>query len=140
MFDSGNADIDELKRLEIETEMAVCYQNKNMKEVFDYCKNNKKKVVLVSDMYLEADIIEKILTNAGYSGYDEVYLSSQLQEKKSTGRLFDIVIQKEKVSPHKILHIGDNIQSDYIIPKKKGVIAWNYSYKHIRFNITQQKK
>lgn len=71
-----------------------------------------KKIVLTSDMYLKSDVIEVILQKNKITGYDKIYLSSEIGLKKKTGDLFKYVINDNRVNNNEILHIGDNIEGD----------------------------
>ena len=112
-----------LMTLEIEIEIKVCYTNPDIKPLYDMAINEGKKVVITSDMYLPKDIIETILNNCGYSNFSCLFLSCEENMTKRTGSLFRKVISTLNVSPKQILHIGDNIKSDYIMPLKLGMHA-----------------
>lgn len=56
-----------------------------------------------------------------YKEFDALYLSSDRRVTKFTGHLFDTVLMDLKVSPDKILHIGDNWEHDIVMAKKKGI-------------------
>lgn len=69
-------------------------------------------------MYLNEEVILRILNKAGYVE-GELFLSSTYGKTKNSGALYDAILKK---FPHKkIVHIGDNYDSDYIIPRKKGI-------------------
>lgn len=110
-----------LESLEIEEELHVCEPNALIVEVFNYCKEIKKKTVIVSDMYLPYEVIEKMLTRCGIEGYWKLYLSSQLGFQKKDGSLYDYVIKDLGISPKKIVHFGDRKKTDNLIPRKKGM-------------------
>lgn len=112
-----------LMDIEKETEIKVCYTNPDIKPLYDMAINEGKKVVITSDMYLPKDIIETILINCGYSNYSSLFLSCEENMTKRTGNLFRKVISTLDVSPKQILHIGDNVKSDYIMPLKLGMHA-----------------
>lgn len=123
----------DMKHREIEWEIENCISNFPAFEWYnDYMKSDKK-MIITSDIYLPADVIKEMLTRAHItrSHYSELYLSSEIGKTKSTGHLFDHVIQAENVSPNKILHIGDNKVSDYEHAKKKGLQALWYNGKKL---------
>lgn len=124
-----------LKEKEISLELQLCQQNKQLKRVFNWCKNNGKKILIISDMYLRKDVIEKILIASGYSNWDSLYISCEYKARKATGNLFDIVKEKEQLEVNEWLHIGDAQIGDFLAPKKKGINAflikineWNTDY------------
>lgn len=112
-----------LKQLEIEREIDCCKQNVEMKQVYDWCLKNSKIVYISSDMYLPQYVIEKILKNCNYTGYHKLFLSSTLNKKKSTGSLFQYIIETEHIDKKTFVHIGDHIKTDYFKAKQYGLKA-----------------
>lgn len=109
--------IKEIEDLEKKIEISLAVPRIDMLEVFNKLKQNHKKIILVSDMYLDNKTICEMLKKCGYTGYTEFYLSNDLNMRKDTGKMWDFI--KEKY--HNIIHIGDNNQSDNIIPLTKGI-------------------
>jgi predicted HAD superfamily hydrolase len=78
--------------------------------------------VFDTDMYMDSSTIEEILQNCGYDLADvPIYVSSEYGKTKRSGNLFRTVLEHEEVEASKILHIGDNLISDYLMPKKCGM-------------------
>ncbi len=130
-----NASYSELEKYvqaEINTELRVCRVNPDALEFFKDIqsgKYGKKRVVITSDMYLNRDVISTILMTNGFNleGVD-VFVSSEYGMTKKSGSLFRKVLELEKVeNPEKLLHIGDNLISDYIKPRKCGMKSFLYS-------------
>jgi len=94
--------------------------------VLTHLKSIGKRVICISDSYLSINQMSSILEHHGLLKYiDQLYVSSEVGKRKSTGRLFQHVFEKEG---KKFVHIGDNHDSDYIIPKKLGIKAlWFHS-------------
>ncbi len=111
----------ELKNIEIQTEIAKCYPNPVLKNIFLWCKKNNKRIIITSDMYLPQKCIEEMLHSCGYYGYDNIFVSSENRVTKKSGRLFILIIKKLSIESRTIIHIGDNIISDYIAPRKLGI-------------------
>ena len=109
------------KEKEIALELKACYANPEMKEVFDFCLAQKKRIVIASDMYLPKEVIENILSSNGYAGYEKLFLSSDTLRPKATGEMYDDLIAYSKTEPSKILHIGDNEYTDVSIASQKGL-------------------
>ena len=97
-----------------------------MHEVFEYAKARKKKVVIASDMYLKKETIEAILQKNDYTGYDELFLSSDIKLSKASGHLYEEIIRRMQCAPADILHIGDNYHGDYKMPSRLGIDCWLY--------------
>lgn len=115
--------ISALKEKELALELECCRQRKYSKELFDLAKHLGKKVVIASDMYLKKDFLEKLLANCGYNGYDALYVSSEARITKWSGKLFKRISEDFKVKPCKILHIGDNKESDILSAQNCGLKA-----------------
>lgn len=109
--------INELKSFEEKLELKFCYRRETGYELYKLAKELKKRVVVITDMYLNKKTILDILKKNGYS-FDEIYLSSEILKTKDKGTLFEFVIEKEK---SKILHIGDNLHSDIEMAKINNV-------------------
>lgn len=110
-----------LLSLELEKEKAVLYVREKMKQCMEECIRKGKKVYLVSDMYLPAEILEVILEKYGITGYTELLVSCDYQTSKPE-KLFEIL--KEKARGNRYLHIGDQKEADYDSPKKNGMDAF----------------
>lgn len=115
-----------LKEAEIQQELRCCSADKNMLEAFNYALKNNKRVVIASDMYLPQKTVEKILRNAGYKGYEKLFLSSETKHTKVSGAMFKDILEYTKVPAAKILHIGDNLLSDSDIPANLGIQTFHY--------------
>lgn len=112
------------QKVEIETERELCYANPFMLEVWNRLIQKKKRIVVVSDMYLSAEILSVILTKNGFKGYEKLYVSSEFGKNKASGSLFKLV--KKEWSSSSIIHIGDNERSDKEMAVKNGVDGFLY--------------
>ncbi len=127
-----------LKNIEIQVEKDFCVRNTPVYEFYNYCIKKNKKIFLTSDMYLEKDVIESILDRSGYKNYNKLYLSSQEKLRKRTGHLFDKLLSENHINKDKLIHIGDSITGDFLIPRKKGINTILLSRK-IKNNMFQSK-
>ena len=116
---------EQYKTIEIETEQRVCIASPKLKEVFSYCLKAGKIIFITSDMYLPKNVIENILVANGFSGYNKLYLSCDKNKTKNSGQLFDYLLEQQNLKPGDLLHVGDNLKSDYLIPRKKGISAFH---------------
>lgn len=112
-----------LKEKEVELELQITQRNNGLFDVYQWCLAHGKKIILISDMYLPLDVVEKIVKNAGYNGYAKIYLSNFYRERKVTGNLFKIALKEEGVLPKEMAHIGDALRGDYMSPLKLGIQA-----------------
>ncbi len=115
-----------IKKEEKRIELEISQINNEMLEVYNYCITRKKDVIITSDMYLPEEIVSEILKKNGITGYRRLYLSSTLGLRKKTGRIFDLISRDFGISRKKILHIGDNHISDNMVPRRMGIMTYEY--------------
>lgn len=99
---------------EIAAEKLVLYANPAALSVLDIAQSLGKRVVAISDMYMSSAQLEDLLAHCGIK-VDKVYSSSDLRHLdigKYNGRAYPYVATMEMVSADRILHFGDNEQSD----------------------------
>ena len=111
-----------LQALEIDTELqCVCPIEENIKRI-EALLAQGERVVLISDMYLSRQVVEKMLSIASpVLGKLPLYLSSDWKKNKWHGGLFAIVKEQEQTEYADWLHIGDNEHSDVAVPKRFGI-------------------
>ncbi|WP_154404131.1 HAD-IA family hydrolase [Helicobacter pylori] len=109
------------KEVEIATEKEVLIPNLEMLELYRFAKENNKRVIIVSDMYLPLEVLEDILISKGFDGYTNFYLSSHIMLTKHSKDLFKHVLKQENITHTQILHIGDNSWADDAMPKSLGI-------------------
>lgn len=143
----SNSEKEWLKDREIYLETKLCQKNRNMYDVFTWCKKNNKKILIISDMYLSNSVIERILKNSGYRDWDSLYVSCEYSARKATGKLFDIVKQQENLNVKNWVHIGDAQKGDYISPKREGLNAilirineYNTEYYNKKYLLKERKE
>lgn len=111
-----------VKNKEIELEKTAQCLTPNIEQLLSYLKEQNKKLIFISDMYFSIDTIWGFLENLNIAKYfDKGFCSSQFMLKKSTGRLFDHIIQAENIDSSTFLFMGDNFYSDVDMPSKKGI-------------------
>lgn len=122
----GKSCAEELKRLEIEIELALTIVNEEMFEIYKLCLSMGKTIIMISDMYLPKEIIEQILRKNAYTEYFRVYVSNEYGCSKRNGELYRVVCKDLRVMPSCLLHIGDSLISDGIMALKSGIHIYNY--------------
>ena len=110
------------KRIEIESEIACCVPNAPMIELLHWCKQQNKKIIIITDMYLDRDTINAILSKINVF-YDKLFISNEAGETKRTGKLFEIVLNDLNIKPQELIHIGDDANNDILMPKSVGIKA-----------------
>lgn len=121
-----NKILNKLKNIECDLEVRFCEKRNTAFNLYQLALNCNKKIVCTSDMYLPLEVIKKILDKNGYKNIDKIYLSSEVRKTKATGSLYNYVISDLKIDADKIIHIGDNFESDYEVPIKKGINAVHF--------------
>jgi predicted HAD superfamily hydrolase len=85
-----------------------------------------KRIVFISDMYLEGDRIRELLNHhledVGDAG---LFASTDGLGSKRSGGLFRSVVDRLDAEPERILHFGDNFGSDY---RKAKAAGWQAIY------------
>lgn len=113
-----------VQQMEIEEkclELRFCKQRHVGKEIFEFAKAIGKRVIFISDMYLDRETIEKLLQKNGFTGYDALFLSSEERLTKHTGDLFKVALKKLNIKGKQVIHIGDTWESDIVRPQKYGI-------------------
>lgn len=114
--------------VEIEYEMRYCLANPYMKKVFDILIEQGKTVIIVSDMYLTKEPMERLLKKAGYEGYEKLYISCEYHTNKRSGGLYEYV--KRDYEGKSIIHVGDNTESDIQSARRAGLSTKFYQNVH----------
>ncbi|MBP3506583.1 MAG: HAD-IA family hydrolase [Lachnospiraceae bacterium] len=117
-------DKEEGMQTEINTEYEICFANPYMSEVVKELRKKGKRLIIVSDMYLSSQHIQKLLEMKGLGTFDAYYLSSDYGFSKSDGKLYQEMMKQEKTS--NIAHVGDNQYSDIEMAKKNGIDTYLY--------------
>ena len=108
---------------EVHCERQLLQARADVKKIYQSAVNSGKKIIAVSDMYLPSTILKEFLWEKGFNKIDTVYVSCEHKARKDSGKLFDIVLADEKVAAERIVHVGDNIRSDYELPLQAGIFA-----------------
>lgn len=118
---------EQMEQLEIEKELTslTCIVPHAMR--VNSLRAEGHKVIFISDMYLPSDTIKKaLLANNIECQDDDLFVSSRYRETKHTGKLFLRVLDHLQIKPDQLTHTGDNIISDYEIPKSFGIKAVHF--------------
>lgn len=106
--------------IELEEEKSDLIPNLYLRNFIRFAKRNGKIIIVISDMYLDSSFIGALLKENGFV-YDELFVSSDYQARKSRGALYNVVLNKLNIKPKDIIHIGDNFQADYLMALKNGI-------------------
>jgi predicted HAD superfamily hydrolase len=111
----------ELRNTEEEVEEAILKPRWEILRLYEEALNTGKTVILVSDMFLDPNIIERFLRKFGIGGWKEVFVSSGIGLRKDTGELYSYILAKYGLRPSHMIVIGDDERSDAQIPTSMGI-------------------
>jgi FMN phosphatase YigB (HAD superfamily) len=109
-----------IKELELASEERLCYANPRVLELYKKCHSLGLRTFFVSDTYLPTVYLEVLLSSRGFAN-PVVYASSECRKTKHLGSLFTYVIATSRARRSRILHIGDNVHSDYHKAREKRI-------------------
>lgn len=119
-IESKNKDI--LKLYEKNIEIENCVPNKIMYEVLKALQDMGRKIIITTDMYLDTETINNILSKIRINNYI-LFLSSEIGFTKISGKLFPFIIHTLGIDKNEIVHIGDNPISDIKQATAAGIAA-----------------
>ncbi len=105
---------------ELKTEESLLYPNYLIYPILRYVQEKKKKIVLLSDMYLPQKFIEKQIKKHLPLKTFELFVSSETRVLKTTGKAYHMLSKKYKQPPSNFLHIGDNLKADIKQARRQG--------------------
>lgn len=126
-YDLNPGQLEELKNAEIELEISVAQERPFGRKLYDMACATGRPVYLISDMYLSANVIDQMLQKAGYTGYRELFVSSEYGCRKHSGELYKVVLELMDIAPRNLLHVGDNKLTDIQQAEAQGIRAFRWS-------------
>jgi predicted HAD superfamily hydrolase len=118
-----------LHGLEIDLERLVCTRNEAVHAIYHRALELGKTVVFASDMYLPKEIVEEVLHTQGYTKYARLFLSSALGgATKSSGQLYQRMLDELGVPAARILHVGNDFSADVQQARSVGLGAFHYQH------------
>ena len=115
--------LEEIKIKEIELELKYLSKRYSGYELYAMAKHLNKKIIITSDMYLSKKVILSALEKNGYTDFDAIFISSEVNLTKYSGHLFKHI--QKIYAGKRILHGGDNYYSDVEMPRKLGIEAFH---------------
>lgn len=126
LYDYKNLEL--IKKKEIELEIKAAVPIRENIEILNQYLSLGKKVIIISDMYLDKCVLKEILLKVGVNlkGVD-IYVSSQYGLTKRTGNLFKKICETNGILFNEILHIGNDKKADYIGAKINNIDCFLYT-------------
>lgn len=106
---------------EVEAELHVAVPNRVLLDVAKTLKEQGKTVYAISDMYLSAEQVTRLLVHCGYDFLDGVYVSSEYGVQKRSGKLFRLFLQETGLAASQVLFIGNDRRVDLMGAALAGV-------------------
>ncbi|PTD21985.1 glycosyltransferase [Sphingomonas fennica] len=116
----------EILQLELSAECGMCYKNERIFAIYKHAISSGKRVIFITDTYLSKDIVKTILHNAGFTQYEDIFVSNEMNLAKKFGNIYPAVRDIIRVDFENVLHIGDNFKSDVERAKEHGIFVLNY--------------
>lgn len=131
-----------IRNMEIELEVRNAVKRKYAAELLKKAKTiYGKEIILSSDMYIHTPDIKRILSECGIEqerDYDEIYISCDVKASKYRGSMYEHI--KSAYPGKSVLHIGDNMESDCLKAKEKGIDAFHLRSPYQLFESTGFEK
>lgn len=116
-----NPQFQSFKQAEIDLERQVLTANPEMHVLWQFARQQQKRILICTDMYLPRAVLVDVLARNGFADFDALYISGELGKTKKTGALFQHVLTDLNITAQQILHIGDNPKGDFKVPKALGI-------------------
>lgn len=108
-----------VQELEVACELGFNVANEPMLAIFNRLRQLNKRIFIISDMYLPSTVIAQMLEQAGYAGFEKLYVSCEYAKDKKHGDLFTYVSNDVKIQPERFTHVGDSWRTDWSEARKK---------------------
>lgn len=118
-------DAELLIQMEKEFEYDNIVANAHAKAIYDAIPENTP-LIAISDMYLDAETIHRMLQKAGYDRIEQIFVSCEYQASKRDGSLYRIVCDKLDIRTNELYHTGDAWRSDFLNARLHGVHASHF--------------
>ena len=109
--------IDACIEQELSLEEAALSPTPGIMEALTAARATGGRLIFVSDMYLTATQIWRLLRHCGLeSFFDDGYSSTDVGRRKATGRMFPWLLRTEAIEPGELLFVGDDAEADQAQP------------------------
>ena len=113
-----------LTAIEVETEISFLEMMPGAKDLLLIARERGLKTCVLSDTYYMESQLRVLLASVGLLEYcDFVFSSSEERKNKHSGKLFKHALRTANVTADQVIHIGDNMYSDYRAAKRLGIDA-----------------
>jgi FMN phosphatase YigB (HAD superfamily) len=113
--------LERVHEAELDAEVRLTRPTHRGRILWDAAQAAGATILVTSDIYLPKDAVAAILTDAGYTGWERLYVSGDDGIAKFDGSVFHLI--KREFPGRRVLHIGDNPHSDARAARRAGVAA-----------------
>ena len=124
----ASGSLEALRAIEIDYEADNLAANVALLDLCRTLKDQGRRIILVSDMYLGGDVITEILQRViGDVGFiDDVVSSADVVVSKRSGKVFPLLEERLKAPAKAFFHVGDNRMADVVCPVRAGWRAMHF--------------
>lgn len=116
------------KKIEIQIEKAHQKINRKLINEIVRLKNLGKKAYILSDFYFGASSLEEFLDDKKVDiKFDEIFVSCEWGANKSTGKIYQMLIERYALNSSNAVMVGDNLRSDIINAARNGFDTYKIS-------------
>lgn len=134
---------EELVLAEVRLETESIYPIEDTVEKINAIRKSGSKIVFLSDMYIPGRLLEPILRQLGImQAGDTLYVSCDVGAGKHSGKLFEHVLESEKVNSSQVIHKGDNLHADVRMARIHGLRTEHFTsawLNHVELGIAGKK-
>lgn len=106
---------------ELELERSELWPITTNVALINQARHNGAEIIFISDTYMSSEFLSEILSAHDIRApHEKVFVSCEHGVSKKNGELFLRVAKLINVPPASIVHHGDNLQADYLGPRKIG--------------------
>jgi FMN phosphatase YigB (HAD superfamily) len=106
---------------EMDLEERLCFTVTEGRRLLTSARQRGQQVIFVSDMYLPGEFIRQLLEKHRlWLAGDRLYVSHEHGMAKHGG-LFGKICEELSLTPDQVQHIGDNLRSDVLAPRRLGI-------------------
>lgn len=116
-------DVEAYRLSEMEMERRVLGRNPLFADTFDEAKRMGKRIIVVSDMYVDSDFLKSVLAENGFDGIERIFVSCEMGATKRDGTLFPKALDELGIAASRVIHFGDSWKSDFLRPRAAGLKA-----------------
>ncbi|MFT5112109.1 MAG: putative HAD superfamily hydrolase [Parasphingorhabdus sp.] len=116
---------EEVAALEMRMESSVIVVRQELAAWLESLKQQQKRVLLISDIYLTSNYLQLLVDDNGLTNYVEGIISSADNfHAKASGATWPLIKERYGIDPERWIHVGDNLISDGSRPSEFGLRSY----------------